>query len=114
MIGGHFFLSNGPQGSIPIQLNGTIETVCTILKHVASSAAEAELGGLFNNAQKANILKEILKNMGWQQQSIPINYIKPITTSIDKNTMHHNRSHFIDMIYILVVDQTKQKITKAE
>ena len=49
-IGGHFFLSNLPQKNTPIKINDTITTICSILKHVASSAAEAELGALFHNA----------------------------------------------------------------
>ena len=59
-IGGHFFLSNSPQRSMTIQLNGTIETVCGIVKHVASSTAKAELGALFHNAREAKKLKQIL------------------------------------------------------
>ena len=34
-IGGHFFLSNLPQKNTPIKINGTITTICSILKHVA-------------------------------------------------------------------------------
>ena len=42
-----------PHYGEPIQLNGNIAVTCAILKLVASSAAEAELGALFLNTKKA-------------------------------------------------------------
>ncbi len=51
--GGYFFLGSIPQDGDPIKLNGVIHITCTILKLVAASAAEAELGALFLNAQEA-------------------------------------------------------------
>jgi hypothetical protein len=45
--GGYFFLHSIPQDEDPIKLNGAIHITCTILKLVAASAAEAELGALF-------------------------------------------------------------------
>jgi hypothetical protein len=51
--GGYFFLGSIPQDGDPIKLNGAIHITCPILKLVASSAAEAELGALFLNAQEA-------------------------------------------------------------
>ena len=44
---GHFFLCWQPDNKQPIHLNGLILTICTILKFVAASAAEAELGTMF-------------------------------------------------------------------
>ena len=51
--GGYFFLGSIQQDRDPIKLNGAIHITCTILKLVATSTAEAELGTLFLNAQKA-------------------------------------------------------------
>ena len=45
----HFFLGWKPQNKHPIYLNGAIFTLCHILKFVAASEAEAELGALFLN-----------------------------------------------------------------
>jgi hypothetical protein len=53
--GGYFFLGSLPRDRDPIKLNGAIHVSCTILKLVAASAAEAELGALFLNAQEATI-----------------------------------------------------------
>jgi hypothetical protein len=44
--GGYFFLGSIPQDEDPIKLNGAIHITCAILKLVAASAAEAELGGV--------------------------------------------------------------------
>ena len=45
--GGYYFLGDIPQDNKPIKFNGAIYVICTILKLVAVSAAEAELGALF-------------------------------------------------------------------
>jgi hypothetical protein len=44
-----------PRNGDPIKLNGAIHVSCTIRKLVAASAAEAELGVLFLNAQEAKV-----------------------------------------------------------
>ena len=55
--GGHYFMGNNPTNpNDPIKHNGAVHTVCGILKHVMSSAAEAELGALFINGKEATVL----------------------------------------------------------
>ena len=54
--GGHFFLGSLPKDGCPIRLNGAVLALSTILKCVAASAAKAELGALFLNAQEAKIM----------------------------------------------------------
>ena len=49
--GGYFSLDNKVQGNEPIFLNCVVHTLCSILKHVATSAAEAELRVLFLSTQ---------------------------------------------------------------
>ena len=49
--GYHFLGWNQKEGE-PLKLNGCLDATVGILKLVAASAAESELGGLFNNAQK--------------------------------------------------------------
>jgi len=64
--GGHFFLSNQPDKS-PTMLNDTIHAICSILRHVESSATEAELGALFIKCKEAAVLCQTSTHMGWQQ-----------------------------------------------
>ncbi len=56
LTGGYFFLGSIPQDGDPIKLNGAIHIKCTILKLVAATTAEAELGALFLNAQETKVL----------------------------------------------------------
>jgi hypothetical protein len=49
--GGHFYLGN-KEGSQQ-HINGPVLCLSSILKHVMSSAAEAEAGLIFNNAKEA-------------------------------------------------------------
>jgi hypothetical protein len=53
---GYFFLGSIAQDGDPIKLNGAIHIACAILKLVAASKAEAELGALFLNAQEDKVL----------------------------------------------------------
>ncbi len=62
--GCYFFLGSILQNGDPIKLNGAIHITCTILKLVAASAAEAELGALFLNMQEAKVLQLILAELG--------------------------------------------------
>ena len=62
-----FFLGSLQKGGTPIKLNRNITITCAILKLVAASAAEAELGALFLNVQEARILQLILYEMGHPQ-----------------------------------------------
>ena len=50
---GHFFLGWKPDDKRPIRLNGPILTLCTILKFVAASAAEAELGAVYLKCKRS-------------------------------------------------------------
>ena len=67
--GGHFFLSDH---SVYPPNNGAILNVAQIIKNVMSSAAEAELGGLFICAREAVYIRLILKEMGHPQPPTPI------------------------------------------
>jgi len=49
---GHFFMGWSPKVGDPIRLNGAFFTLCTILRFVVASAAEAELGALLLNCKE--------------------------------------------------------------
>ena len=49
-VAGYYYMSNLPTSTKPPKLNGAILVECKTLKHVVSSAAEAETGGIFHNA----------------------------------------------------------------
>ena len=76
-----------PRDGDPIKLNGAIHVQCTILKLVAASAAEAELGALFLNAQDAKVFRLILEELGHPQPSTPIHIDNTTTVGIVNNTI---------------------------
>jgi hypothetical protein len=85
--GGYFFLGCLPRGGDPIKLNGAIHVTCTILKLVAASAAEAELGALFLNGQEAKVIRLVLAELGHPQPPTPIHIDNTTTVGITNNTI---------------------------
>ena len=69
---GHFFLGWLPVDREPIRLNGAFQTLCSILRFVVASAAEAELGALFLNCQEGMIFRLTLEDLGHPQPKTPI------------------------------------------
>ena len=110
--GGHYFIGHHPKDSQPIQLNGAIYSLCTVLKHVAASAAEAELGALFLNTQEAKILRIILEEMGHPQPPTPIHCDNKTAVGIANSTVKRQRSRAMEMRYFWVVDQVQNKTVR--
>ena len=69
----HYFLRWKPRENAPICLNGAIYTLSNIMKSVASSAADAELGAHFVNAKAGRIIRLTLKELGHPQLPTPMN-----------------------------------------
>ena len=104
-IGGHFFLGWLPQDNYPIRLNGAIHVISTILKFVAASAAEAELGALFVNAKEGRIIRLILHELGHPQPPTPIHCDNSTAAGIANNTVKRQRSRSMEMRYFWIADQ---------
>ena len=45
-------------------INGGVLVECKVLKHVVSSAAKAETGGVFHNCQTVVLVRNILNGLG--------------------------------------------------
>ena len=67
--GGHFFLSN--EATIPAN-NGAMLNIAHIIKHVMTSATEAELAALYIMAREAVYTRIVLMEMGHKQPSTPL------------------------------------------
>ena len=78
---GHYFLGSIPDKSKSIKLNGAVHSLCQILKFVAASAAEAELGALYLNVKQGRIIRLALEEMGHPQPLTPINCDNLTTTA---------------------------------
>ncbi len=81
--GGYFFLGSLPRDGDPIQLNRATHVTCTILKLVAASAAEAELGA----AQDTKVFRLVLAKLGHRQPPTPIHIDNTTTVGIVNNTI---------------------------
>jgi hypothetical protein len=108
--GGYFFLGSIPRDDSPIIINGAIHITCTILKLVAASAAEAELGALFLNAQEAKVLQLVLGELGHPQPPIPIHNDNTTTAGIANNTIKRQRSCAMEMRYFWLLDAEAQQL----
>ena len=104
---GHFFMGSKPVDGQPIFLNGAIHTLCTILKFVAASAAESELGAVFLCAKKGKTLRLTLQELGHFQPPTPINCDNMTAVGIANNTIKKHRSRSMEMRYFWIADQVK-------
>ncbi len=109
--GGYFFLGSTPCDGSPIQINGTVHVTCTILKLVAASAAEAELGALFLNAQEAKAIQLVLEELGHPQPPTPIHINNTTTAGIVDNTIKQQRSRAMETRYFWLLDGEAQRLS---
>jgi hypothetical protein len=103
--GGFFYMGDTTTNS---DHNGAILATTTIMKSVLSSAAEAEIGALFENCKKATILRTTLEEMGWPQPATPMQTDNSTACGIANDTIKQQRSCAIDMRFYWVRDCTKQ------
>ena len=107
--GGNFFIGSIPVNGQPIKLNGNIHITCAILRLVAASTAEAELGALFLIARKEKLLRIILQELGHPQPPTPIHVYNTTAIGIVNNTIKRQRSRAMEMRYFWLIDQYCQK-----
>jgi hypothetical protein len=112
--GGHFILSTRPGGpskapTVAPTLNGPIHSICKIMTNVMGSAAEAEIGAAYINAQEAVSIRTTLAKMGHPQPSMPIQVDNTTALGFAKDTMKQKRSKAIDMRFYWVKCRTRQK-----
>ena len=89
----------------PLCLNGAIVVTVSILKLVAASAAEAELGGIFHNGQTETKLRLTLNEMGWPQP--PTEHIcdNPTLDGIESSSIKCQCSHAMNMRHLWIIYQ---------
>jgi hypothetical protein len=105
--GGHFYVGNNDERQQ--QINGPILCLSSIIKHVMSSAAEAEIGSIFSNAKEAAPLRVMLEEMGHHQPPTPIQTENSTAYGILNNKLNQKRSKAMDMRFYLVQDRIEQK-----
>jgi hypothetical protein len=93
-VGGHFFCSSDVEDPPD---NGAVLNISKILKAVMSSAAEAELGGLYINAREAIPMRQLLEEMGHKQPPTPIQTDNSTAHGVVTNNIQPRRTKAMDM-----------------
>ena len=109
--GGHFFLSDHPKrGKTPEQcaINGPVHVISKILKFVMGSAAEAEIGASYMNAQESLPIRVCLEEMGHPQPPTPIQVDNTTAVGFANKTIKQKRSKAIDMRFYWIQDRCNQ------
>ena len=102
----HYLTSNGRPDTAPI--NGAVDVVSTIIPTVVSSAAEAELAGLFINAQLGEASRTTLSDLGYPQTGTPIITDNTTAKGIADQSVRLKRSKAVDMRYFWIRDRVKR------
>ena len=74
-----------------------------------ASAAEAEVGALFMNAQEAVAIRTCLEELGYPQPSTPLKTDNSTAKGIITGTIKQKRSKAIDMRFYWLRDRYEQK-----
>jgi hypothetical protein len=104
--GGHMFMSEND--TFP-KNNGAVLSVAQIIKAVMSSAAEAELGGLYINAREAVPARITLEEMGWPQPPTPVQTDNTMAHGVVTNKIQPRRTKAMDMRFHWLRDRENQK-----
>jgi hypothetical protein len=115
-VAGFHYLSSKPRDpnkapsstDPPPPANGAILTPCHIMREVVSSAAEAELGGLFYNGKEACPIRITLEELGYPQPPTVIVTDNSTATGIAHDTVKQRRSKAIDMRFYWTRDRVRQ------
>jgi hypothetical protein len=94
--GGFFYMGNTTKNDKKLT-NGAILIVSRVLKHVMSSAAEAEIGAVFINAKEGAVLRTTLEELGHKQPPTPMETDNTTATGYSNGTIKQKRTKAMDM-----------------
>jgi hypothetical protein len=87
--------------------NRAVLIIRKVLKHVMSSAAEAEIGAVFINAKEGAALRITLEELGHKQPPMPMETYNTTTTGYSNGKIKQKRTTAMDMRY-WIKDRVKQ------
>jgi hypothetical protein len=105
--GGFFYMGNIADTANKLT-NGEILIISTVLKHVMSSAAEAEIGAFFINAKEGAVLRTTLEELGHHQPPTPLETDNTTSTGYSNGTIKQKRTKAMDRRFYLIKDRVKQ------
>ena len=98
-IAGYYHLSDHPNCTNQSSSNGAILVECKTLRHVVASAAEAEVTGVFHNAQISLPIRRILELLNHPQLPTPLKTNNSIANGFIHKNIHQKTSKSWDMRY---------------
>lgn len=108
-VAGYFYLSDHPNITKHPKVNGAILVECKTLRHVVSSAAEAEVAGVFHNAGMAIPIRHFLECLNHKKPPTPIKTDNSTATGFIYDNIHQRRSKSWDMRYYWLWDKQTQQ-----
>ena len=112
-IAGFYYFKNSASSKPLRQPNHPILVECRCLRHVVSSAAEAETAAIFHNAQNALLLRRILRALGHPQPPTLIKTDNATANGFVHNNIVLRKSKTWDMRYYWLRDNETQKNIKV-
>ena len=109
-IAGFFYCTDKPTSTKPLpKLNGPIHVECCTLRHVVTSAAEAETAALFFSTQTALEIVHILHALGHPQFDILVKTDNETAAVFENDTLKQKRSKSWDVRFHWLLEQQKKK-----
>jgi hypothetical protein len=84
--GGFFYMGNATKHDKNLT-KGAVLIVSKVLKHIMSSAAEAEIGAVFINAKEGAVLRTALEELGHKQPPTPMKTYNTTATGYNNGTL---------------------------
>jgi hypothetical protein len=105
---GEFFYMGSSTNTDNKLTNGAVLIISKVLKHVMSSAAEAEIGAVFINAKEGAVFRTTLEELGHPQPPTPMETDNTTATGYSNGTMKQKRTKEMDMRFYWIKDRVKQ------
>jgi hypothetical protein len=105
--GGSFTWAAAPTPTQKIT-NGAMLIISKVLKHVMSSAAEAEIGEVFMNTKEGAVLRTALEELRHPPPPTPMETNNTTATGYSNVTIKQKRTKAMDMRFYWIKDRVKQ------
>jgi hypothetical protein len=105
--GGVFYMGNTAKNEKKLT-NRAVLIVSKVLKHVMSSAAEAEIGTVLINAKEGAVLRTTLEELGQKQPPTPLDTDNTTAKGYINGTIKQKCTKSMDMRFYWIKDRVKQ------
>jgi hypothetical protein len=106
--GGHYYLGDKPSAT-PEQPQGPLLNRSNVIKNVMGSAAEAEVGALYDNLREGVPLRITLREMGHPQPPTPVQVDNSTANGFANKQIKQQKSKAMQMRFYWIQDRVQQK-----